>query len=114
LYYARLPFGEAQAVLGSTGPIKGSAQSALCGWHGQSLHPETGSFVLVNENGPLAGLVGDRLKITLRDRPSPAAVVAYCIGRDALDDDLSLTRRLFLQLALLSSTNIPVTVEVLG
>lgn len=109
---ARLPFDEAQAQLRA--PARTStAVLAPVEWHGSSEYgdPEVGSFAIVDEDGPLAGLVGDRVQVSFEGR----AVFAY-VHRSGvlLDAQISLTRRLFHALAPLSTTVIDATVAVAG
>jgi hypothetical protein len=113
-YYARLPYAEAQSLL-FTGPTP-EFFSTTCGWHYTAIDPETGSFCIVDPNGPLAGLLGKRLLITNGTAPSQPSVVAYCQRSIALPTGvpISVTRRLFTELAPLSSANISVRVEVMG
>jgi hypothetical protein len=113
-YYARLPFERAQLAL-DTGKVEsGSLHTGTLGWHGNRLDPERGSFVIVDSDGPLADLVGERLRITVgRDQPVPRSVVAYCHTMAALASDLSLPRRLYLALGAPGDETPAVQVEVL-
>jgi hypothetical protein len=65
-YLAGLPWDQAQLALGRGAPISTSRRTAVCGWHGPSVDAETGAFAIVRSDGPLAGLVGERLQITYR------------------------------------------------
>lgn len=101
-YYARLPFHESQAVFGSTQPDPTTATVVEAAWHGTALDPERGSFAVVDENGPLKDLVGERIKVSLGSK----AVYAFVHNSLSLPDvtgqalDLSLPRRLWMALAL--------------
>lgn len=103
----RLPWTEAQeAFMGAVT----QTQEATTGWHGTRLHPEVGSFALVDSDGPLASLVGDRLRIT----SGFTSIFVYVVGETELEDDLSLTRRAFLALSSLADDSLDVTVGVVG
>src|SRR5262249_30617101 len=62
---ARMPYDYAQQLIGATGPVEGTAQVAACTWHGTILNPETGSFALVQRDGDLADLVGERISVSV-------------------------------------------------
>lgn len=114
-YYARLPFDLAQKTLDSGKNVENSIQIANCGWHGTRTDPERGSFVLVNADGPLADLVGERLRITSgRGGATIRSVVAYCHTRASLQEDLSLPRRLFFELGIPGDGSEPVEVLVVA
>lgn len=115
-YYARRAFDSAQAVLGSTGAVLGSRTNGSCGWHGTWLDPEPqgGSFAIVQEDGPMAEMVGDRVRISTSDGRSVAAYVHRAMDLDADGDDISVSRRLFAELGLLAQESLSVQVEVLG
>ncbi len=105
--YARLPFSEAQVVL-SAAP-RTAAVVASCGWHGTITDPERGSFAIVNSTGPLAKYIGERVRLL---HPSnETEVFAYVHSNGTIIDDISLSRRLFIQLASPATDNIRVTVE---
>ena len=110
-YYGRLPFELAQSVLG-----EGAALVTLageCEWHGTKTDPERGSFCMVRSDGPLAALVGERIRVTSLEAAS-RSVVAYVHNESAeLTEDLSLTRKLYLALSLLSTDSVNVKIEVL-
>jgi hypothetical protein len=114
-YHAALPFWEAQTKLGDEPPVAGIAHSMTCGWHGTRLDPRRGSFALVRREGEFAlgddnDLIGERVRVTYRDR----SVNVYVVGDADLDDDISLSRRAFAALGLLSTEFLDVDVEVLS
>lgn len=118
-YLARLPWDSAQQALGAGGTISTSKQAAAAGWHGPSTDPELGAFCIVRTDGPLANLVGERLRVTYRTGTRARSVVVYChdeldFGEDGADEDLSLTRRAMLALAPLALDLVPVEVEVMS
>lgn len=91
---ARLPYELAQRALGSAPPRPESAR-ARATWHGTSFDPETGDFAIVQSGGELAGLVGRRVVVTLREglRTARSVVVFVHSERDLFDADISLARR---------------------
>lgn len=105
LQLGRLPWSGAQESF--AGAARETVE-ATCGWHGTRLHHETGAFALVNREGPLAHMVGDRIKVT-RDLN---AIYVYVVGEEELEEDLSLSRRAFLQLGPLSADYLDVVVGV--
>lgn len=116
IYYSRLPFADGQATLAKGGPVGGSQRVTALGWHDTFQDAELGSNALVRENGPLAGYLGERVRITTHASAKPRAVFAYVHGllpEDSLDD-LSVTRLLFSRLSNLSDDTTPVTVEVIA
>lgn len=118
-YLARLPWDQAQIALGMGGEISASRVPATAGWHGASIDPETGAFCIVRSDGPLASLVGERLRVTYRQGTLARQVVVFChdlqdFGEQASDEDLSLTRRAMLALAPLALDSITVDVAVMA
>lgn len=116
---ARLPWGLSQRVLGASGPVRTTRRAATCGWHGTSVDPERGAFCIVRSDGPLADLVGERVRVTLRQGTRERVVTLYCHDEqpfplEAAQEDLSLTRRAFLALAPWSTDSLAVSVEVLS
>jgi hypothetical protein len=118
-YLAGLPWDQAQLALARGAPIGTSRRTAVCGWHGPSVDAETGAFAIVRSDGPLAGLVGERLQITYRAGTRERTIAVYAhdeqgFGQDASDEDLSVTRRGMLALAPLAWDPITVDVAVLA
>jgi hypothetical protein len=118
LIYARYGFPEAQHVLEIGNPLTEARLDrprlrGVCGWHGTSTDPERGSFCIVKTSTEFAALVGERVKITTRSVRTPRSVVAYVHEEGDILDDLSVTRRLFMALALLSDDTVNVAVEVI-
>lgn len=114
-WYARLGFDSAQAQFSGTGPQAATRQRATAGWHGTWLdvEPQGASFAIVDRAGPLADLVGERVRIT-HDR---YVAYAYVHRSTDLDDervDLSLTRRVFSALAPLNTETLAVKVEAMN
>lgn len=111
-YYARLGFPSAQKALGVGGPE--SRKRAVIGWHGSFLDGESqgGSFGIVNTEGSLTDLLGERVKVTYGKR-SVVVYVHRAVDLDAAED-LSLSRRAFMALAPLPTDELVVRVEALG
>ena len=112
-YYSRLPMAEAQAELGEETPAPNPLYLAQVGWHHTRLDPEWGTFAIVNDEGPLIGLLGERVKVTVRAGTVERSVICYVHNYGELDEDISLTRRCFFELGLLSEDSLEATVEVL-
>lgn len=110
---ARYPFSYAQSILGAIPPLEGSSRVATATWHGTKLSPERGSFVLVQREGEFSEMVGQRVKVSAF---GGSAVFAYVLGEADLEeiDDLSLTRRLFMELAPLATESLGVRIEILS
>lgn len=109
---ARYPFSYAQRVLGEEPPMETSLVASLT-WHGTVTSPERGSFALVQRDGRFTDLIGERVRVsTFLGR----SVNAYVLGVADLneEDDLSVTRRLFLALAPLATDSLNVRVEILS
>jgi hypothetical protein len=109
---ARYAFANAQDLL-EAGTLAEDSATGVVAWHGTTIDPERGSFCLARRGGPFEDLVGERLRITRRDR----SVVCYChdlVELDEEDEDLSLTRRAFAALAPLSTELLEAKVEVLA
>jgi hypothetical protein len=113
LYYARLGHYSAQELLG-TGATE-TVERTVCGWHGTWLDPEPqgASFAVVDREGDLADLVGERIRVSAYGR-SVVAYVHRATELDSGDVHLSLSRRAFAALAVLSTEELRVKVEVLS
>ena len=109
---ARLGFVTAQEEHAKHGVIPKPALVNI-GWHGTGFDEEQGSFALVHDDGALAPLIGYHIRV--RARNSTRNVILYVhAGADELDDDIdvSLTRRAFMEVGLLSSDYVLGYVEV--
>lgn len=108
---AKLAFPDAQRALAGV-PEPGTAVRSTVGWYGTSLHPDRGCFAIVREDGPLADLVGDRLRVTYNDK----SVTVYCIGARTIDsgEDIVITRRSWAAVELLSMDRIVAVVDVVA
>lgn len=113
LHIARYPFGYAQEVLRLEPPLEGTASVGQVTWHGTVLNPERGSVALVQRDGRYTDLIGERVLLTNFNGRS---VAAYVLNEAGLGegDDLSVTRRLFMQLAPLATEALNCKIEVLS
>lgn len=83
------------------------------GWYGTEAHPESGSFALVREGGPLEELVGEILGITRDVSADPLPTYCYVIGALPIVDDLQVFRRVFVNFAPLWRDTVRCVVEVI-
>jgi hypothetical protein len=114
LEIARLPFPEAQTALLAGKAPSGERYLSSVGWHGTILNPERGSFAVVGESSALASLVGSRVRVSRADLPTTREVYVYVVAAADTDEPISLARRAFLNLGLLSATRASVLLEVLA
>ena len=114
--YGRLPWIEAQKKFSETAPIKGTATSAMASWHGTALDEERGAFLVVQTNGRFDEWIGERVKVTTRPIENKVrSVVLYVHNYANLKpDDISLSRRGWIQIALPGFDRIRVKVEKLS
>jgi hypothetical protein len=117
MYYGRLPWFSAEAKFGETAPVKGTATTAMLSWHGTNLDLERGAFAVVKTGGIFDDWIGERVKITTRPIETKVrSLVAYVHNYAALDDrdDISITRRGWMQIALAGNDRLRVRVERLS
>lgn len=107
---ARLAYSDAQRELAGIVEQRGVVRYS-CGWYGSNVSDDRGSFAFVHETGPLADLVGDRVKLRYRDRTANI----YVVNSMRVDGeyDLLIHRTVFLRLELLAIERIDVLVEVM-
>lgn len=111
---ARLGWSTAQEML-TSGVLPSPSYDTEATWHGTAVDPNRGSFAVVRAGSVLAGLVGERLKITTRVAANPRTCLVYVFQAvSTLDADLSLARRAFAELELLAADTVDVHIEVLG
>lgn len=110
LEIARLPFGAAQTALETT-PVVDTSVLARAGWHGTALDRERGSFAIVNRGGKLKQMVGKRVSVSTFSGKSVIAVVS---GEASMEDDISLTRRSFMEIGPLALESVGVKVQELS
>lgn len=116
LHTARLGFQTAQARLGRLGQV-GERRVVALGWHGTSVDDERGSVAIVRPGSELADdLVGTFVRVSpLADRRR--SVIAFVhASSDELDEDvdMSLSRRTFMAVGLLSEDLLDGVIEVVG
>lgn len=116
---SRLPWDLSQRALGATGVLRSSRTTGIAGWHGSILDTETGAVAIVRSDGPLAKLVGERIKVTREDSQVERTVYLFVHDEQAFPDelaseDLSLTRTAFVRLSPWCTDALEVTIEVLG
>lgn len=109
---ARLPWAEAQSILGSTGGIASTATPGVCGWYGSTFDDDPGAFALVAQDGPFKDKVGQRLAISNGSR----LAYVFCKAAAPLNEgeDLAVSQRVYAALDLLTTVPIEVSVEVLA
>lgn len=115
LYLANLGYGSAQVALKGEGDRR-TRRRVKAAWHGTSLdsQPQGASLAVVQRDGALSDLVGERLVLTSGSR----STIVY-IHRETdldLDDDteISLSRRAWQALSPLATDELMVTAEVVG
>lgn len=94
----------------ATGPDRATVARASCGWHGTKFAEEQGAFAIVKLDGPLSGLVGERIQIRNDDR----VTYAYVYDERDIIEDISVTRRVFMELADPTDDELDVTVTAMG
>lgn len=108
---ASLPVPDAVAYFGTaTGPDRSTAARASCGWHGTKFAEEQGAFAIVKLDGLLSDFVGERVQIRHDDR----ITYAYVYDERDIAEDISVTRRLFMELADPTDDELEVTVTAMG
>jgi hypothetical protein len=110
---ARLGWTDAQRLLLSA-TLVSPIFSTTAGWHGTVVDPNRGSFAVVRNGGPLADLVGERLKLTTVGNNARTCLVYVFQGVSSLEHDISLARRAFASLELLAKDTVDVKIEVLA
>lgn len=97
-WYARLPWELSQEVFSATSPVAASSTQAEVAWHGTGLDPERGAFAIAKRGGKFDALVGERVRVSV---PSPQKTIYVYVNdvSDDLDQDLSVPRRAFSELA---------------
>lgn len=109
----RLPFVEAQAAFQASGidstvlPL-----TAEVSWHGTKVNKERGSFAAAKLGGVFEQYVGRRIEITY-GKARAKTVRAYIHDIADIRGDLSLSRRLYAELAPLGNDSVQAQVKVL-
>ena len=113
LMIARRAFPKAQELF--AGPVLREVDSAAqVGWHDTEV-TEAGALAVVPESGALSDLVGE-VVVVKRDTPTAIrGIYVYVVGTVAqLPDDISLSRRAFFDLGLLSKEFLTCSVGVIA
>lgn len=113
---AELPVDVTQPVL--DGAAASVVDGMACGWHYSNESPPPPSSAIVRTGGPLADLVGQRVRVTTATPVGPASVVVVVVDElpfDGVEDeDLSLTRDAFRLIGGLYVDTLAVRVEVIA
>lgn len=103
----RRAFPEAQLALAGV-PLD-RVFAGPVGWHGTSVHPELGSaHAVVRSFSDLDELIGEVLRITVPGRPP---IFVYVVGARDVPWQVSVSRRAFMALGLLSAESVEAIVE---
>lgn len=109
--YAELPFHDSQRKL-AEGQAEQAVLAGECGWHGFGFDSRRGAYGLVHPSGAFADLVGKRVEVTAQE--GGGTVYVLLAAQADVPDDMSLTRRAFIGIGLLSDDNASVTVRIIG
>lgn len=113
LMVARRAFPVAQSIFGGA-VLREAATVARVGWFDTEVCAETGAVAVVPPEGELADLVGEIVVVKRRLPREVRAAYVYVLARAATIDDLTLSRRAFLHLGLLSAEFLTCSVEVIA
>lgn len=109
--WGRRAFPEAQRLFDEAGSPGARWPGQLdTGWHSSSVHEETGAFALVRSGAGLDDLIGEVIEV----RTDYRSVLVYVLASRDIEQQLSLTRRAFLALALLTKESISTAVRVVA
>lgn len=104
--WAARAFPRAQQLLEGA-KLRDVPDLTVAGWHGTSVDPYEGAFAVVTQ--ARSSLVGDVLRVTAGNR----SCLVYVVGVRNVPSPLSLARRAFLSLGILSLDTIRIVVEVI-
>lgn len=114
---AGLPIDVASGIFGAGGPVASSVP-AVCGWYYSVDNPPPPAAAIVREDGPLAELVGQRIRVSARTPHGTASIAVYVSDEQPFDDlvgqDLWITREAFMRIGDLSADAITVSIEILA
>jgi hypothetical protein len=110
---ARMGWDDAQRFLASA-VLTTPTFDVTTTWHGTVVDANRGAFAVVRRGGPLAGLVGQRIRVSTPGNQPRSCLVYVWAAVPALEQDLSLARRAYFALDLLAKDTIDVHVEVLA
>ena len=105
----RRGFPDAQRLFAGV-PLRRLPTRIDVGWHGTSIDPETGAFAVVRDGAGLDDLIGEVLHLIVGRKEA----FVFVLGSRNVPQDISLTRRGFLALGLLSRESIAAVVEVVS
>jgi hypothetical protein len=83
-------------------------------WHGTVVDANRGAFAIVRRGGPLAGLVGERIRVSTLGAQPRSCLVYVWAALPSLEQDMSLARRAYAALDLLAKDTSDVHIEVLA
>lgn len=110
---SQLGWRSSQQLLAKGSAVVGSTRSSSCGWHGRTFDERQGATAIVRLGGPLVDLIGKRLKVQSDYQGNTATIYVLVVGVDTVAEGISLSRRAFLELAPLSTDELPVNVTVM-
>ena len=114
LMVSRRAFTVSQAAWGQVSR-EGNPVSAQVGWHDGELERENGMMAVVDREGILGDIIGDIVHVARRmDNGLDREVFVYVYADSNLAVDLSLSRRAFLSLGLLSAESLICEVEIVS
>jgi hypothetical protein len=105
---ARRAFLDAQTLLAGE-PLTQLPSELAVGWHDTQVNPETGSFAVVGLESGLEDWVGEILLVTANAR----ACFVYVVASADVPEPLSLARRAFASLGVLSLESLEALVQVI-
>lgn len=106
LLAARRAFPMSQALLAGE-PLRELGVVDV-GWHDTNTHPETGAFAVVAIGAEFGELRGEILRVSAGDR----VAFVYVVAERAVPAPISLARRAFLHLGLLSTERLSALVNI--
>lgn len=111
LQWSRRAFPKAQELLAGS-PTSDAPLRLDVGWHSNDVEAEAGAIAVVRDGAGLDAWLGQVLRVTSLDHPD-RAVFVFVLGARGVPTDLSLSRRAFLALGVLSLESLSCLVEVM-
>jgi hypothetical protein len=109
ILHARRAFADAQALLAGE-PLSAKATLVTVGWHDTATNPEAGSFAVIGSDSGLDDWIGEIVLAKVNGREC----FVYVIASADVPVQLSLARRAFAALGLLSTERAAGYVQVIG
>lgn len=107
---SRRAFAMAQQLL--AGQIDDAGAVTLdVGWHETTVDPELGAVAVVQDGAGLDDWIGETLRVTSQVH-TDRSIFVYVLGSRGVPTGLSLSRRAFLALGLLSLSSLTCSIEV--